>query len=107
VSLRLRDEPNPWFEMLSDMFDTRFTPHWDDKAQAIAAYERHNELVRKLVPADRLVEWQASDGWGPLCRALGLAEPAEPFPHVNTTDEFRAMTGLDAAAAGAGEAAPA
>jgi hypothetical protein len=23
--------------------------------------------------------------------------PDEPFPHVNTTDEFRAMVGLDGA----------
>jgi hypothetical protein len=47
------------------------------------------------VPADRLVEYHPGDGWGPLCDALGVPEPAEPYPHVNTTDDFRLMAGLD------------
>jgi hypothetical protein len=41
------------------------------------------------------VEWRCGDGWEPLCRGLGLAVPSDPFPHVNTTSEFRALTGLD------------
>ncbi len=41
------------------------------------------------------MEWTPADGWGPLCAGLGLAEPAIPFPHVNSKDEFRAMAGLD------------
>ena len=59
----------------------------------------HNDRVRAEVPKDRLVEWRPGDGWEPICNALGLAVPAAPFPHVNTTDEFRLMTGLDAAPA--------
>jgi hypothetical protein len=34
--------------------------------------------------------WKPGDGWAPLCKALGVPVPAEPFPHVNTTDEFKA-----------------
>ena len=45
---------------------------------------------RAAVPADRLIDWHPGDGWGPLCDGLGLPVPAEPFPHSNTTDEFRA-----------------
>ena len=26
---------------------------------------------------------------------LGVAVPDEPFPHVNTTNDFRSMAGLD------------
>ncbi|TMK82221.1 MAG: sulfotransferase family protein, partial [Actinobacteria bacterium] len=42
-----------------------------------------------------LLEWQPGDGWAPLCEALGVAVPDDPFPHVNSTAEFRAMAGLD------------
>jgi hypothetical protein len=42
------------------------------------------------------VEWHPGDGWAPICAALALPVPDEPFPHVNTTAEFRAMTGMDA-----------
>jgi hypothetical protein len=26
---------------------------------------------------------------------LGVAEPDTPFPHVNTTEDFRKMVGID------------
>ena len=79
-------------EMLDALFGRRFTPAIHDRERAIAAYEAHNARVRATAPRGRLVEWRPGDGWGPLCHALGLAEPAEPFPHTNTTDEFRART---------------
>jgi hypothetical protein len=71
----------------------RFTPNTDDEAAAKAAYERHNADVRAHADPARLVEWQPGDGWEPLCAALGVDIPDEPFPHVNTTDDFRAMLG--------------
>ncbi len=81
--------------MIHSLMEQRFTPHWKDRAPAIEAYESHNARVRASVPRDRLVEWRCGDGWEPLCRGLGLAVPSDPFPHVNTTSEFRALTGLD------------
>lgn len=27
------------------------------------------------------------DGWGPLCRFLGVPEPDEPFPHLNASEQ--------------------
>jgi hypothetical protein len=59
----------------------------------MAAYVRHNNAVRAEVPAERLIEWQPGDGWEPICTALGLPVPANPFPHLNTTAEFRARAG--------------
>jgi hypothetical protein len=94
---RVSTLPPPLEEMAFEMLDTRFTPEWREHDASIAAYLLHNEEVRMQVPADRLVEWQPGDGWGPICRALGVAEPDEPFPHVNSTAEFRANTGLDPA----------
>jgi hypothetical protein len=78
------------------MFSKTFTPNWSDEAEAKRAYEEHNAKVRASVPKERLVDWQPGDGWEPICDKLGIAVPGEPFPHVNTTDEFRLMLGLDA-----------
>jgi hypothetical protein len=83
-----------WQAMTEEMF-RRFSPDHLDEDAAKAAYERHNAAVRAAVPADRLVEWQPADGWGPLCAALGVPVPDEPFPVTNTTAEFRQMVGLD------------
>jgi len=52
--------------------------------------------VRATVPPERLVDYTAGDGWEPLCKALGVPVPDAPFPHVNSTADFRAMMGLDA-----------
>jgi hypothetical protein len=66
-----------------------------DETTSKEAYDRHIVAVREAVPAHRLVEWLSGDGWGPLCAALGVPQPEQPFPHVNTTQEFRAIFGLD------------
>ena len=87
--------PDPWREMWDDISRNRFTDQLDDRDAAVAAYERHNADVRAAVPRDRLVEWRPSDGWGPLCGALGVPVPDDPFPVTNTTADFRAMLGLD------------
>jgi hypothetical protein len=85
-----------WTRMGRGMM-TAFTPAWQDETQAKAAYLAYNDHVRATAPADRLVEWSPSDGWGPICSALGLDIPDGPFPHVNTTAEARAAIGLDPA----------
>lgn len=89
-------ESNEFHSMWKAIADNRFTKRTDDRDTAMAAYERHNAEVRATADPSRLVEWQPGDGWDPLCAALGVPVPDEPFPHVNTTDEFRAMVGLDA-----------
>jgi hypothetical protein len=84
-----------WMGMAKAMLTERFTPDYLDRDAAIAAFEAWNADVRATAPADRLLIWNIGDGWGPICAALGLPAPAEPFPHRNTTAEFREMSGLD------------
>ncbi len=86
-----------WHAMATDMLKS-FATDPSDKDSCIAAYEAHNALVRATVPPGRLIDWSPSDGWDPICRGLGLPVPEMEFPHTNTADEFRAMSGLDAAA---------
>jgi hypothetical protein len=90
------DQPIPRAQMAMalDMFKLRFTPDYRDETAAKRAYEAHNAEVRASVPADRLIDYHPGDGWEPICSRLGLPVPSEPFPHLNTTDDFRAMTGM-------------
>ena len=71
----------------------RFTFELDNPRAAMDAYEAHNRRVRESIEPGRLIEWQPGDGWKPLCQALGVPEPEDPFPHVNTTDMFRQRLG--------------
>jgi len=76
--------------MVREVFAERFTPDWRNPDAAMAAYTQHNERVRSEVSAERLLEWQPGDGWEPICAALRVAIPSAPFPHENSTAEFRA-----------------
>lgn len=79
-----------WLQMCNELLTREIGPEWDDAERAQAFYERHNEQVRREAPAGRLLEWRATDGWEPLCKALELPVPDEPFPRVNTREEWRA-----------------
>nr|XP_026694248.1 uncharacterized protein LOC101242769 isoform X1 [Ciona intestinalis] len=46
-------------------------------------YRRHNNYVIQKVPKDRLLLFNLSDGWDPLCEFLGKEIPNKEFPHVN------------------------
>lgn len=89
----LRDGPPPgmeaWYEMWKAVMDARFPVDVFDADLAIAAYEHHNAAVRATIDPHRLFEWQPGDDWEPLCFALNLAVPDQPFPHVNTRRQFQ------------------
>ncbi len=66
------------------LFDGRM----DDRAHVIRVFQRHNEAVRSTVPADRLLVFEARQGWEPLCEFLHQNVPDEPYPRVNSTEDF-------------------
>ncbi len=83
----------PWMQAVKRGLHDRFSDDFENKDAMIAAYERHNAEVRAEVPAERLIDWTPSDGWGPICAGLNLPIPEQPFPITNTTKEFREMIG--------------
>ncbi|NYH83132.1 hypothetical protein SAMN05421678_107238 [Actinopolymorpha cephalotaxi] len=61
-----------------------------DPDDAMSGYERWLSEVRTEIEPERLVEWQPGDGWDPICRALAMPVPDRPFPHENSTADYRA-----------------
>lgn len=114
VILSLRD-PQRWYESMSEtiiptmagmglvddlpgdhpmlfggLIITRDTFAGDfSKANVIAAFERHNAEVQARIAPERLLVFEAAQGWEPLCGFLGVPMPDEPFPHVNDRMEFQ------------------
>lgn len=83
--------PRASHEALAARFVIEKTFNGDlSKDNAIRAYEQHNDAVRKGVPASRLLEYNVSEGWQPLCELLNVAIPDTAFPRTNSTDEFLA-----------------
>ena len=66
-------------------FDGRF----EDRSHAIEVFVRHNEEVKRRVPAEKLLVFEVKEGWGPLCEFLGVEAPDKPFPRLNDAAQMR------------------
>ena len=60
----------------------------DDKAHVISIFKHHNEAVMNEVPADRLLVFEAKEGWETLCEFLEVPVPETEYPRINTTSQF-------------------
>lgn len=81
-----RDRLDTSYELVvRQTFDERL----DDAAYAMSVFRAHNEAVQREIPPERLLVYTVGDGWEPLCRFLGVDVPDTPYPHTNSTAEFR------------------
>ena len=81
-----------WMPSLVDkvVFDGTFRGRFEDKAQAIRIFEEHAAAVTAAIPPERLLVFEAEDGWAPLCAFLGVAAPDEPYPRLNDSASVEA-----------------
>lgn len=54
-----------------------------DRDYVIGWFERHNADVRRTIPQERLLVYEVTQGWDPLCKFLEVPVPNEPFPRLN------------------------
>ena len=59
-----------------------------DQERTLAAFRKRTADVQAAIPAERLLVFDVAEGWEPLCRFLGVKAPAEPFPRLNSTEQF-------------------
>lgn len=81
-------EQREWLEMCYKVVIDRSLGGKTDHDGVIAAFEAHEAAVKEVVPADNLLVFQATDGWGPLCEFLGKPIPSGPYPRSNSREEF-------------------
>lgn len=55
-------------------------------ANARAVYQEHYLEIRKVTAEERLLEFDLSQGWAPLCEVLGKPIPDVPFPRTNESE---------------------
>lgn len=51
--------------------------------QCIDGYTQHNANVLQSIPPEKLLVFNLTDGWEPLCQFLNVPIPSEPFPFVD------------------------
>lgn len=70
------------------IFKHFFGADLDNKSHVVETFLQHNQSVRDTVPAHQLLEFDARQGWEPLCHFLDIPVPDSPYPNTNSTEEF-------------------
>ncbi|HEY6455538.1 MAG TPA: sulfotransferase [Steroidobacteraceae bacterium] len=70
-----------------------------DRAFMVELFRRHNAEVERTIPKERLLVYNVTQGWTPLCNFLGAPIPDNPFPCTNSRDEYAARSAARAKAA--------
>ena len=78
-----------------NIFLNSFGGHLHDRAFMTDHFRKHTSEVVRAIPAERLLVYEVSQGWGPLCEFLGVTAPGEPFPAQNSRAEFIARAQSD------------
>ncbi len=78
----------PQLQAFFGMVMGEFAANIHDRAFMTDYFRRHDEEVRRTIPKDRLLVYEVSQGWAPLCEFLGVAVPDAPFPSVNSREQF-------------------
>ena len=55
----------------------------EGKEECLENYDKHNQRVQEVIPPERLLVYNWSDGWAPLSHFLGVPVPDKEFPHVD------------------------
>lgn len=72
------------------VMDPIFGGRIDDREHVLRVFDQHTAEVQAAIPPERLLVFDAGQGWPPLCAFLGVAVPDEPFPHANERTAFSA-----------------
>lgn len=65
-----------------------FSGKYNDKSHCIKVFLEHTKNIRKKISSDKLLEFDVSEGWKPLCEFLDFEVPVKDFPHTNTRKSF-------------------
>lgn len=94
-------ELDPWFLRPVRRCHRRWATTWMEshsqaemREKARRAYRDHYALVRRVTPKSRLLEYQLTDGWRPLCDFLDKPVPDVPFPRVNDSEALQELLAI-------------
>ena len=73
-------------------FAMPFAGRLHDREFMIEHFKQHSEAVKAEIPAERLLIYEAGQGWEPLSRFLGVPIPDAPYPSENSRAEFIGRT---------------
>ena len=78
-----------YLDLMTVMWQRQGACAADQNGRLSDTLEQHTKAVRRSVPPERLLVWDVSEGWEPLCGFLGVDVPPAPLPHLNDSRMYR------------------
>lgn len=88
-TLRANIEAGPMKEFMEGAVTGPLGDRIEDRAFMTQWFRDWQDQVIAGLPAERLLVYEARQGWEPLCAFLGVPVPAEPYPRVNSKEEMQ------------------
>ncbi|TCK18551.1 hypothetical protein DFR30_1829 [Thiogranum longum] len=91
---------SPFGEMVQKTIWDRMQNRMQDSVYMVDFFTRRSAEIVASIAADRLLVYQVSEGWEPLCRFLDVPVPDMAFPRINSRDETKQLLSNLIAASG-------
>ena len=78
-------------EMIQKTIWDKMENRMQDREYMVEFFNRRSAEIIASFPAERLLVYQVSEGWEPLCEFLDVPVPDMEFPRINTRNETREM----------------
>jgi Sulfotransferase domain len=82
---------SPFGEMVQKTIWDKMEDRMQDREYMIDFFEKRSAEIVDTIAADRLLVYQVSEGWEPLCEFLDTPVPDIEFPRINSRDETKEM----------------
>jgi len=73
------------------LFGQFFKGTFLDKEKTLSLVNAYLDEINAIIPADKMLIYEISEGWQPLCDFLELRVPEIEFPYKNKREDFNTM----------------
>jgi hypothetical protein len=73
----------------ASVWDGVFDGRFEDRDHALQVYRDHIAYVKATTQRDKLLVFEAKDGWEPLCSFLNVPVPENEYPHLNDAAQMQ------------------
>lgn len=84
-------KPSPFGEMVQKTIWDPMQNRMQDRDHMVDFFTRRSSEIVGCIAPGRLLVYQVSEGWEPLCKFLDVPIPDIAFPRINTRDETKEL----------------
>jgi len=82
---------SPFGEMIQKTMWDRMENRMQDREYMVDFFNKHTAEIIDSIDAERLLVYQVSDGWAPLCEFLEVPVPNLEYPRINSRNETKEL----------------